>query len=126
MTGLGDAILDLFEGLAAEAGGIVDVSRGGNTAVQVTAIRGKSFTERFGTSDEFYGTSHQDDFIVKAVEYIAQVGGEPDTCDIIEWTDDRDVIRQFQVGVDGLERQYDPVDQFGVLYRVHTTEITAA
>ncbi len=126
MTVLGDALIEMFDALVADAGGTVSVTRGLAAPVNLSVVRGRAFTERFGTDDGFYGTAHQDDFIVKASDYITLVGGEPDVHDVIEWTDDNANVRKYQVGVDGLDRQYTPVGQFGLLYRIHTSEIPAA
>lgn len=123
MTALGTALLDLFGDLVIEAGATVSITRGAAAPVNLSVVRGRAFTERFGTDDGFYGTAHQDDFIVRSADYITEVGGEPDVHDVIEWTDDDANVRRFQVGVDGLDRHYTPVGQFGLLWRVHTTEV---
>lgn len=122
MTALGDATSELFDDLAAEAGVSVTVTRGTDTPKTLTAIKGRSFTERFG-DEGMYGTSLESDFIFKVAEYTAQVGGPPQRNDFIQWTDDAGTTRKHQVGVDGVERHYDPVGQFGLLWRVHSTEV---
>ena len=123
MSFLGDATSDLFTSLLVEAGGEVQVSRNGGPPVAINAVRARAGTQRYGSLDQFYGTSHVDDFVFKASDYVSLVGGTPDEYDRITWVDDDGRSRIFQVGVDGVERMYDPVGQFGLVYRVHTTEI---
>ena len=122
MTDAGDALNDLFDDLFVVAGFAVQVTREDGSPVSVDAVRGRAATERFG-DEGFHGTSLESDFIFKKSQYIAQVGGLPDRFDRIQWTDDAGAARSFRVGVEGIERQWDPVGQMGILIRVHVTEV---
>ena len=125
MTQLGDALTELFSTLAAEAGGTIEVTRGLNPAVTLQFIRGRAVTRRLASpEDALYVSAHLDDFIVQSTDYISQVGTAPIEGDKIEWVDDNLNTRQFQLILDGAERAYDPVGQFGLLYRLHAVEIT--
>lgn len=121
MTALGDALTDLFDDLMLEAGVSLSVTRDTTTS-SVDAIRGRAFTDRFG-DEQGYAASHEDDFIVKVADWIALVGPEPETTDVIQWTDESSIAHRYQIKSDGSERHFDPVGQFGLLWRIHCVEI---
>lgn len=122
MSVLGDAEIDLFDGLFGDCGGTISVTRGANPAASVPFIKGRRGSERF--SDDFdYASSMRNDFIVKRSDYVSQVGGEPEVDDVIRWTDEAGTARRYQVSVTDSERCFDPVGQFGHLIRIHAVEV---
>jgi len=107
-----DAIIDhLFDGLVAtgHSGPIVARRNGSVIANEITAIRGRSSTER-GTSD-YVETISTTDFIVKAADY----GSEPEPNDRIT-----SGSKTYKALADSSQRCWDFVDTFETLYRIRT------
>ena len=105
-----------LHGVAAED---VVYTRGG-TSIEIEAIPGS----RNALLDEIEGeqaSSVDFDWIISADNLL--IGGvkvEPQKGDTIVWIDARDNTRTYKVLPDDNERCFRPVDQLGLMYRIHT------
>lgn len=116
---LEDAVEELFDEVFADQD--VDTCvymRGSQGQGKVRAIKGFRGTE-LRQPDGAYLTIMDDDFIVWWKDLRGMFGDEPEIHDRIFWRE-----REFEVGVDGVERHYDAMDPWLKMLRVHTTEVS--
>ncbi len=112
----------LWNGLRSQAG--VDITyRRGTDETDLPAVKGGLITQ-LGTPDGLTITVHDDDWIIRADDlFISGVRTLPRLHDKIEWEDDAGDKHLFDVGIDGVDRQYAYISPYRNLLRVHTTEM---
>ena len=75
-------------------------------------------------AESAYWTAENQDWLIRTCDY--ELGGDrtlPERRDVIQWRDNHGKIRNYSVGVDGIEREYRFTDATETILRVHTTEI---
>lgn len=122
MTALGDALIELFDCLHAEAGCEVTYYRGGNAWGPLQAIKGGRNSTRFiGDDSGAYETARDDDFIVKVADWRALTNMEdPERLDRIVFTDEAGDEREYRLAEAEDERVYRDISGRGMLWRIHT------
>jgi hypothetical protein len=118
-----DAVIEqLFPSLIETHGVSIQYAREGvNAGTAFSVIRGRSQTQLVGAN--YTETSISDDFIALKSDLVSRSVSEPARGDRILWTDTVGVAHVHEVLMPGSERQWDKVDQFGRLVRIHTKEI---
>lgn len=94
-----------------QLGGTLDAVKGSGTIDIVSA--------------EHTETAVLDDFVFQTSDLVAVGVWPPKRHDEIRWVDANAISHVYELNVDGVERQYDKVDQFGVLHRLHAVEVPA-
>ena len=128
MTLQADAIREhLYESLLDVAGQLVEIQRevvGGTSERDVCAVKAGTSSE-LTEAEAAYFTSESQDWLIKTSDYV--IGGSvtlPAKRDRILWRDPTGAVQTYDVGVDGVERQYRYTDQTEQVLRIHTTQIS--
>lgn len=108
--------------LKAGAGESATYTQDGQSATLTVVPGGR--TTRAQNAEGVITTSKDSDFILATAELlIDDVAVLPKRRDKITIEDVNGITRKFEVVGQAGERHYDPVDQYGVMLRVHTVEI---
>jgi hypothetical protein len=108
--------------LAAFGGVAATYSQDGSTVELTVVPAGR--TTRTETAEGAITSSKDSDFVLLASSLV--IGGNvvsPKRRDKITYADVNGMQRKFEVVSQAGERHYDPVDQYGVMIRVHTVEV---
>ena len=118
---LAEDVLDHYELIFEEAGYSVIYNKAGVDQT-LRAVKGSRQTT-LEFADDSAVSVMDDDWLVLVSEFqTAFPDAVPERGDRITWTDHLGTERKFDVGLDGVERQYDPFGQFGVGWRIHSLE----
>lgn len=122
MTRLDAAALALWKNLKASTGVVVTVTRDGETPIEIYAVPGRSDHEEYD-ADGNTMTSREDDWIVLASDYA--IGGSPVVPEQRDEITRTGISTVWKVLKRGGDRCYAPVDQTGLILRIHTKRTTS-
>jgi hypothetical protein len=111
----------LWDGLRAQAG-IEITYRRGTMETTLDAVKAGNL-QTLTTPDGYTASVFDDDFLVRVDDlFLGGVRTLPRRHDKIEWEDDNCDKHEFDVGIDGFDRQFRYVGPYRSVLRVHTTE----
>jgi hypothetical protein len=122
---LHDGIREHWDRLFESAGDLITYTRD-TTEIRLQAIKGNSASV-LQLPDGINQTTRDDDWIIRANDmWLDGVLEKPKLRDRITWCDLAGATRKYDVGINGVERQWDSLDQHGYLIRIHSTDMANA